>query len=59
MRLADYVAHQSKTMNYAFQRSSATELAQEIKAIEKKIRSCQQKLEKEKKQKAEGKLHSM
>jgi hypothetical protein len=53
-RLGEYVAHQSKTMSYVFaQKGSGADLGQEIKAIEKKIRQCQQKLEKEKRLKAE------
>lgn len=40
-------------------KGSAVDLAQEIKAIEKKIRHCQQKLEREKKRKAEGTANLM
>jgi predicted RNA-binding protein with PIN domain len=55
MRLGDYVAQQSRTMGYVMaQKGSAADLAQEIRAIERKIRQCQQKLDRDKKRKAEG-----
>jgi hypothetical protein len=39
------VAQQSRTIGYVLnQKGSNTDISQEIKAIEKKIRQCQQKL---------------
>ncbi len=56
MRLNDYVAQQSRTIGYVMaNKGSSADLAQEIKAIERKIRQCQQKLERDKKRKAECK----
>ena len=51
MRLNEYVAQQTKTMSYVFQKKSAVDLNQEIRLIERKIRNCQKKLEEDKRRK--------
>jgi predicted RNA-binding protein with PIN domain len=50
------VTQQNKTLNYAYHKKSSTDLNQEIKLIEKKIKQCQRKIEDEKKKKLEGNL---
>lgn len=57
-KIPEHYINQSKTLNY-MQKKSSSDLGQEIRMIDKKIRQCQRKIEEDKKRKLEGNCSSM